>query len=93
MPVSMKALALTFALIWSSAVGCAALVHLAIPSYAVAFLALVSSIYPGFHGGQNFADALVGIAYALADGAFGGFIFAWLYNHLLPQAGPTAAEH
>jgi hypothetical protein len=90
MRVSMKAFALAFALVWGSGVAFAALVHLAVPSYAAVFLAFVSSMYPGFHGARNFLDALVGIAYALLDGCIGGLFLAWLYNSFLLSSGSTA---
>jgi hypothetical protein len=85
MRISVKAMALASALLWGGGVTFTALVHLAIPSYGTAFLALVSSIYPGFHGARSFGDALVGTGYGLADGFWGGLIFAWLYNLFVPR--------
>jgi hypothetical protein len=82
MNLSVRAIALACALIWGGGIALAALVHLAIPSYGSAFLAFVSSIYPGFHGAANVSDALRGIGYGLIDGGVGGAIFAWLYNTL-----------
>lgn len=90
MQISIKSFAIAFALIWGGGIACASLIHLAIPSYATVFLAFVSSIYPGFHGAQSFADALVGIAYGVLDGGFGGLIFAWLYNQFLSKTRPSA---
>lgn len=82
MKLSIRGLALACALIWGGGIAVAALVHLAIPSYGSAFLAFVSSIYPGFHGAASLSDALKGIGYGLVDGGVGGAIFAWLYNVL-----------
>ena len=80
MRISVKGLTLAFALLWGGAIAFTALLHLAVPSYATAFLGFASSIYPGFHGARSFGDALVGIAWGLADGACGGLILAWVYN-------------
>jgi hypothetical protein len=92
MRISAKALALASGLIWGGGVAVAALVHLAVPSYGSAFLAFVSSIYPGFHGARSLGDALVGIGYGLVDGFIGGFIFAWLYNAFIGKDSGTAAQ-
>lgn len=80
MRLSIKALALASAVIWGGGVLFTSLVHLFHPGYGTAFLEFVSSIYPGFHAARSFGDALVGSAYALLDGAIGGFLLAWLYN-------------
>jgi hypothetical protein len=92
MKISPKALAMAFALIWGGAIACTSIVHLVAPSYATSFLELVSSIYPGFHGGRSLSDALVGTLYALLDGGFAGLIVAWLYNLFLPRSGPVSSQ-
>ena len=78
--MSVRGLALAFGLLWAGGIAFAGLVHLAVPSYGTAYLALASSIYPGFHGGRSFGDVLVGTAWGLADGAGGALIFGWIYN-------------
>jgi hypothetical protein len=93
MRISPKAFGLAFAIVWGGGVACSSFVHLIVPSYAAAFLAFVSSIYPGFHGARSFADALVGTVYALLDGGIGGLFFAWLYNQFLPRSSSTAVQH
>lgn len=87
MKLSTKALALALGLLWGGGVLFASLAHLACPAYGTAFLEAVGSIYPGFHAARSLGDALVGTVYALADGAIGGFVFAWLYNVF---AGPKS---
>ncbi|HEX4038703.1 MAG TPA: hypothetical protein VHX37_11650 [Acidobacteriaceae bacterium] len=87
MRISVRALAFAFALLWGGGVGIAALVHLAVPSYGTTFLAIASSIYPGFHGARTLGDALAGAAWALCDGAGAGLMLGWLYNLF---AGRTA---
>lgn len=80
MPLSVKALSIVFGLLWGGAMLAVGLANLAAPSYGLAFLRGMSSIYPGFHASRTFADVLVGTGYALVDGALGGFFFGWLYN-------------
>ena len=92
MQLSVRSLGLACALIWGGGIAFAALAHLAVPSYGSAFLAFLSSIYPGFHGAHSFADALTGIGYGLVDGGIGGAIFAWLYN-LLASRHSAPAVH
>ncbi len=72
MRISVKALALALGLVWGGGIAFVGLVHLAVPGYGTAFLEFTSSIYPGFHAARSFGDALVGIAWGLADGAGGG---------------------
>jgi hypothetical protein len=58
------------------------------PGYAVGFLELMASIYPGYEP-AGFGSVIVGTLYGLVDGWIGGLIFAWLYNRFAPQ-GTTA---
>ena len=80
MRLSIKALAITAALLWSGALLFAGLINLAAPAYAVQYLKLLSSIYPGYHASGTVVDLLVGFVYALVDGALAGLLFGWLYN-------------
>jgi hypothetical protein len=48
--------------------------------YGVVFLQLMASIYPGYHAAGSLGDLIVGILYALVDGAICGLVFAWVYN-------------
>ena len=82
MRLSVKALTIVSGLLWGGGLLFVGLIHLANPSYGSSFLQGISSIYPGFHGGRSLGDALVGTVYGLTDGAFGGFLFGWLYNLL-----------
>ena len=82
MKLSVKAFALTAAIIWSLAilmVGCA---NLAWPPYGGEFLEIVSSIYPGYETGTGVKGIVVSSLYALVDAGIAGMIFAWLYNLL-----------
>jgi hypothetical protein len=80
MKLSIKSMSSVSALLWGASILVVCLLHLAMPHYGTGFLEGISSIYPGFHGGRSFADALLGTGYAIVDGAVAGFILAWLYN-------------
>lgn len=88
MKLSLKALALSFGIIWGVAVFLVGIGHLIWPGYGTAFLETVASVYPGYSVG-GFGSIIVGTLYALLDGAIGGAIFAWLYNKL--AAAPAAS--
>lgn len=80
MRLSIKGLAMTASLTWGLAVLISGLLHLASPTYASMFLQVVSSLYPGFHGGTSLMDVIVGSLYAMVDGAVCGLVFASIYN-------------
>jgi len=79
MKLDAKALAMTLALLWGGCVFLVAALNSIWPGYGRAFLDLVASIYPGFHPG-GMGEAIVGMLYALLDGAGCGLVVAWLYN-------------
>lgn len=81
MKLSVKGMALAFALFWG--VLCMFLVGLANmiwPWYGQAFLGVMDSIYPGYHATANFGQVIIGTLYGMVDGAVGGAVLAWLYN-------------
>lgn len=80
MKLSVKALALTAALLWGGAVLVVAIANMVCPPYGGEFLNVVGSIYPGYHPGTGVSSIIVGTLYAMLDGGVGGAIFAWLYN-------------
>ena len=84
MKLSIKAIALSAALMWGGCVLMVGLVNLAAPEYGRAFLDLCASIYPGYDADRTFFAVVVGTLYALVDGGIGGAIFAWLHNLLAP---------
>ena len=47
-------------------------------------LEIIKSIYPGYS--VSILGAFIGLVYAFVDGIICGFIFAWLYNKLLPKS-------
>jgi hypothetical protein len=67
--------------IWGLAVLSVGIANLLWPSYGVAFLQIVDSIYPGYHFGEwGVGGVLVATLYAIIDGWIFGAIFALLYN-------------
>jgi hypothetical protein len=80
MKLSATAMALTMAALWGGCILLVGLMNLASPSYGSNFLALASSVYPGFHDSRTVGDLLVGTGYGIVDGGIGGFVFGWLYN-------------
>ena len=68
MKLSVKASAITLAIVFGLGVFVVALLNRFFVGYGNAFLQTVASIYPGFHPGGMRAG-LVGTAYAALDGA------------------------
>lgn len=50
---------------------------------------ILGHIYRGFT--ITPVGSVIGLAYALVDGFFGGLVFAWLYNTLLARFGGIKA--
>jgi hypothetical protein len=82
MKLSICALTITAAILWGGAVLFCGILNLIWPSYGVAFLQMVSSIYPGYHATRTLGSVVVGTLYAMLDGAVCGLLFGWLYNRL-----------
>ncbi len=80
MKLSIGALASTAAILWGGAVLFSGIMNLIWPSYGVAFLQVVSSIYPGYHATRSLGSVVVGTLYAILDGAVCGLLLGWLYN-------------
>lgn len=84
MKLSLGALAITVAILWGGAVLVCGILNLIWPSYGVAFLQVVSSIYPGYHATRSLGSVVIGMLYAILDGAVCGLLFGWLYNRFAP---------
>ena len=82
MKLSIKAFAITASIIWGFAIMMVGIANFIWPSYGVAFLSLVSSIYPGYETGTGVSGIVIGTLYGLVDAGIAGLIFAWLYNLL-----------
>jgi hypothetical protein len=61
------------------------LMNLLFRPYGGAYLALLSSIYPGYDPVSGPIGILVGIFYSLIAGALAGLLFGWLYNFFAPK--------
>lgn len=82
MKLSIKAFALTAAIIWSAALFIVISFNTVTPGFAGDFLRVVGSIYPGYKPGTGFSSAIIGALYGFVDAGIGGAVFAWLYNLL-----------
>jgi hypothetical protein len=80
MRLNIAAMATAFGILWGACILVVAVANMIWPSYGQALLQLCASIYPGFRPGTGVGSVLTGTIYALADGAIGGAVFAWLYN-------------
>lgn len=80
MKLSVTAMTFGAAITWGLVVLFVGIANLAAPSYGLAFLQLISSVYPGYHAVATIGNVIVGTLYAIVDGAIGGAVFAWLYN-------------
>ena len=56
------------------------LMNLVFRPYGGAYLALLTSIYPGYDPVSGPLGILVGTFYSLVAGALTGLLFGWLYN-------------
>lgn len=74
-------LGLAMAIIWSACTLIISLVALLARAYALDFIYLLKSIYPGFN--LTVIGIPLGVVYSFADGFLFGFIVAWLYNKLI----------
>ena len=91
MRFSVKALAITLAVLWGGAVFLVALANRTFPGYGEAFLQMMASIYPGYHAG-GMMNGLVGTAYAALDGAVCGALLAWIYNAVAARTADKGAS-
>jgi hypothetical protein len=80
MSFSLKALALTAAVLWGGCFLWISLANLIWPSYGGLWLDLGASTYLGYHGPSGFGSMFVVTLYGLVNSAMAGAIFSWLYN-------------
>ena len=77
MKLNIKAFALAFGLIWGLGLFCLTWWIIAFDG-ATGETTIIGQVYRGFSISP--LGSLIGLVWALADGAVGGAIFAWLYN-------------
>ena len=80
MKLSIKALAITAAIIWSTALLIVGSANMMFPGYATNFLEVIGSVYPGYQPTTGFSSVIIGSLYGVVDAGIGGAIIAWLYN-------------
>ncbi len=80
MLLSIKAAAITCAVIAGGLFFLVGLANLVFPSYGSTLLDTGASIYPGYKGPNGVMSVVVVTLYASVDGLVGGAIAAWLYN-------------
>lgn len=83
MKLDAKALAYAGAALWGGSFLLVGLINLSAPTYALEFLELMASLYPGYTADRSFESVLVGTGYALVDGAIGGWLLGWCYNRMI----------
>ncbi|MCH8080049.1 MAG: hypothetical protein IIA06_09790 [Proteobacteria bacterium] len=82
MKLSIKALAITAAIIWGGALLIVGSANIIFPGYGSDFLEVMGSIYPGYQPGTGFPSVIIGSLYGVVDAGIGAAIFAWIYNFI-----------
>ncbi|MCH8163019.1 MAG: hypothetical protein IIA99_02845 [Proteobacteria bacterium] len=82
MKLSIKALAITAAIIWGGALLIVGSANIMFPGYGSNFLEVMGSIYPGYQPGTGFPSVIIGSLYGVVDAGIGAAIFAWIYNFI-----------
>jgi hypothetical protein len=80
MKLSLKAIAISGALVWGGAILLVGLINLSRPGYGLDFLQMTSSVYPWFHDSHTLSSVLIGTIDGLVDGAVAALTFAAIYN-------------
>ena len=62
------------------------LMNLVFRPYGGAYLALLTSIYPGYDPVSGPLGILLGTFYSLIAGALAGLLFGWIYNFFAPRS-------
>ena len=82
MKLNLKALSLSFGLVWAGAVFLTTL--LSVPTgYGKGFLELLTSLYPGYS--VSWTGSIIGLIYAFVDGLISALIFGAIYNAFVPK--------
>ena len=80
MKLSLKAMIIAGALFKGIGFLFVSLMNLVLRPYGGAYLALLTSIYPGYDPVTGPLGIVVGTFYSLIAGALAGLVFGWLYN-------------
>lgn len=79
MQLSIRAFALTLAIVGGVAMLVTAVLAIFVPSWGVPFMRQLGVVAPGVTG-ANWRSAFLIVFYAMVDGVALGSLFAWLYN-------------
>ena len=79
MKLSVKALALSFGIVWAA--GVFLLGIMAIRGYGANIVSALGSVYLGYK--PTFVGSIIGGVWGAIDGGIAGAILAWLYNHFV----------
>jgi len=85
MKLSFKAMIIAGALFKAAVFLFISLMNLILRPYGGAYLAILSSLYPGYDPVNWPIAVIVGTLYSLLAGALAGLLFGWLYNFFADQ--------
>ena len=80
MKLSIKALIIAGALFKTICFLVTSILNLVLRPYGGAYLAMLTSLYPGYDPVSGPVGIIVGTLYSLLAGALAGLLFGWLYN-------------
>ena len=80
MKLSLKSMIIAGALFKTIGFLLISLMNLVLRPYGGAYLALLTSLYPGYDPVSMPIGLVVGTLYSLLAGALAGLLFGWLYN-------------
>jgi len=83
--LSLRAMIIAGALFKAAGFLFVSLMNLGFRPYGGAYLALLTSIYPGYDPVSGPLGILVGTFYSLIAGALAGLLFGWSYNFFAPK--------
>lgn len=86
MTLSLKAMIIAGALFKAVVFLFISLMNLILRPYGGAYLAILSSLYPGYDPVSGPIGMIVGTLYSLLAGALGGLLFGGLYNFFVPRS-------
>ena len=86
MKLSVKAFALSSAIIWALCLFMVITLNMITDGYGAEFLKVMGSIYPGYHSSTGITSIIVGSLYGFVDAGIGGLVFAWLYNLFVKES-------
>ena len=90
MKLCVKPLVLTAVILWGGVVFVVGVANMIRPTYGVAFLQVLDSVYPGYHATGSFGSVVVATLYGAVDSAILVFLFGLVYNRL---ARPSGSEN